>query len=364
MGRPELYSVAVELTPYCNQRCDYCYNAWRGSDPEPQGAEARELVLRRVRRLLDTFAIDHFTLTGGEPLAAAALFPLLELCAERGVPAQIISNGGLVTDALAARLATLRPRSVQITLNGPTAELHEAHVGRGHFEPTLAGVRHLTAHGIPVVGCVVVTRKNARHVGSTLELWRSLGARTIALSRFSPAGYASRHAAHLLPSRGDLVEAFEQAHPFAASGELTIACTMPVPPCAVEVERFPSLRFGYCPIGTSKQELALGSDGRLRNCTLFRDALGEVDIAHEGVDLTALLAAPVRSEYRRRAPEFCEGCLHVSSCGGGCGAAADWVRGDPRAYPDPFVDQHISDELGRELAFRREHGKTHLETIL
>ena len=24
-----VHSLAIELTAFCNQRCDYCYNAWR-----------------------------------------------------------------------------------------------------------------------------------------------------------------------------------------------------------------------------------------------------------------------------------------------------------------------------------------------
>src|SRR5689334_20161102 len=235
--RPKVYAVAIELTAFCNQKCDYCYNEWREDGGQSIVTGDREALVARVRRLVSTFDVDHFTLTGGEPFAHPGVFEVLDVLEEHGVRAHFISNGGVVTDAIARRLAPYRPLGVQITLNGPDAALHEAHVGPGHFDKTLRGIRVLRAAGVPVVGCIVVTRKNAGKVGEILELFRRLDVTHVALSRFSPAGYAARHAAQLLPARRDLITAFEQADPHGRTWA-TLSCTMPVPPCAVETERF------------------------------------------------------------------------------------------------------------------------------
>ena len=361
--RPKVHSVAIETTAYCNQKCDYCYNEWREDGALAGGG--RDKLLARARKLVDAFDLDHVTLTGGEPFAQQGLFDLLDLFRDHGIGVQIISNGGLVTSALAARLAPYRVRYVQITLNGPDRELHEAHVGKGHFEKTLAGIRELTSQGVRVVGCIVITKKNAARVAEILELFLSLGVRQISLSRFSPAGYAARHAALLLPSRSELITAFEQAEPFGRDRGMTLVCTMPVPPCALEVESFPNIGFGTCPIGTSMQELALGPDGRLKNCTLHSTAIGGVaDVLDENVDLASLLEAPEIREYRRETPEFCHGCIHERTCAGGCGAAAEWVVGHARKFPDPFVYQHVDDDLAARFERERRDGKTHLEMIL
>jgi radical SAM protein with 4Fe4S-binding SPASM domain len=195
-----------------------------------------------------------------------------------------------------------------------------------------------------------------------LTLWKELGARQIALSRFSPAGYATSAVAELLPSREDLLVAFKQAIPFAREG-MHISCTMPVPPCAVEVEELAPLKFGVCPIGTSMQEFALGPDGKLRNCTLHKTAIGGVsDILDDDVDLASLLQAKEITEYRARTPEFCHGCVHEKTCAGGCGAAAEWVLGDARAFPDPILWQHVDDEFGARLESARS-SRRRLEVI-
>ena len=351
--RPTIHAVALELTRYCNQKCDYCYNAWRD---EPQaGGAVDDCWSERVDRLLDTFAIDHFTLTGGEPFAYRGVFSIIERIRARGVGVQMISNGGLIDDAIARRLAPLGVRFIQVTLNGPERALHEEHVGPDCFDKTLEGIRALRRAGITVVGCIVLTRKNAAHVGAILARFRELDVRDIALSRFSPAGYGSQQVADLLPSIDDVTRALEQAELVAARGEQSIQSTMPLPPCAIEVERFPSIGMGVCAVGTTSQEFAVGPDGRVRNCTLHDAVLANAgDIADPETDLVELLRHDDVRRYRERAvPAFCRGCQHEHTCNGGCGAAARWVFGALGASVDPFVAQHTDDAFAGRLGKAR-----------
>lgn len=371
--KPKVYSVALEVTAHCQQKCSYCYNAWREDNGAGFEAGNAKKLHARVRKLLDAIDVDHVTITGGEPFARRDIFELLDLVKERGVGIQIISNGGLVDEDLAAKLAPYRVGYVQITLDGPSSAMHDEHVGgEGHFDKTLNGIKTLKNAGVNVVGCVVVTKKNAPHLAEILTLFKSLGVKHIALSRFSPAGYAARHAAELLPSRDDLLVAFRQAIPFAkAEGaeRMRLTCTMPVPPCAVEVEELAPLEFGTCAIGTTMQEFALGPDGRIRNCTLHGTGLGGAkDILDDDVDPAAIVTGADVREYKKTLPEFCVGCIHASSCGGGCGAAAEWVLGS-RKLPDPLVWQHVDDEFGERLAKERDEreatrAKKRLEVLL
>ncbi len=367
--RPKVYSVAIEVTAHCQQKCAYCYNAWREDNGAGMEAGSAKKLLARVDKLLSAIDVDHVTITGGEPFARRDLFELLDLVKAKGVGIQIISNGGLVDDALAERLAPYRVSYVQVTLDGPTAELHDEHVGgEGHFDRTIRGIAALRRAGVAVVGCIVVTRKNAALVAEILSLFQSLGIEQIALSRFSPAGYAARHAAELLPSRDDLLVAFRHAIPFARGErgkKMRITCTMPVPPCAVEVEELAPLEFGVCAIGTSMQEFALGPDGRLRHCTLHGTGLGGAkDILDGDVDPALVVSGAEVKEYKRTLPDFCEGCSHASTCGGGCGAASEWVLGS-RRMPDPLVWQHVDDDFGARLASEREalRARRRLEVI-
>src|SRR5688572_12115229 len=109
-----VYSLAIELTASCNQKCAYCYNAWREDGGRSVESGTTEALLSRVGKVLSAWTLDHVTLTGGEPFSHAGLFPLLELLGRHGVRAQIISNGGIITAELARKLAPYRVRFVQV----------------------------------------------------------------------------------------------------------------------------------------------------------------------------------------------------------------------------------------------------------
>jgi len=350
--RPEVHSIAVELTAQCNQKCSYCYNAWRDDGGAAQTAHDAELLLKRVDRLLTELTVHQFTLTGGEPLQSRALWPLLERLAATPIETQIISNGTLATERVATRLASFQVESVQISLNGPDEAVHARHVGEGFFQQTLSGIRALVGAGVPVVGCVVVTRLNAARLAEILDLWLSLGVHAIALSRFSPAGYATKQAAQLLPSRADLMQAFEQAQPYARDRDMRLSCTMPVPPCMFDVATYAPIEFGHCPIGTSAQQFALGTDGRLRQCPLYGAAISShEDIATSSIPLRDIIGGPEVARYREKVPSFCDGCVHADTCGGGCGAAAQAMLGaDSRRQPDPILWQHVDETFEKRLA--------------
>lgn len=347
MVRPKRYSLAVELTPYCNQKCGYCYNDWRDDAASSQAMPAADL-LPLIERAVTEVEFDHVTLTGGEPFARVELFDILAMLERRGLRALIISNGGLITEAHAVRLAPYRPLFVQITLNGPEAGLHEEHVGKGHFDATIRGIEVLVRHGVPVSGCIVITRKNARVVDRILDRFLGLGVTSVALSRYSPAGYASEQIAELLPSRTDLKVALELAEMHGKSRAMSLQATMPVPPCVIDTSAYPHVTFSSCPIGTEMQEFALGPRGELRNCTLHTEVIGDT----QKDSFADRVTAPAVARYRDVTPAFCEPCPMKAQCAGGCGAAAAAVLGDPRGL-DPFVGQHVDDALRAKLAAAR-----------
>ncbi|MFO0616261.1 MAG: radical SAM protein [Polyangiaceae bacterium] len=337
--KPLVHSIAIELTAFCNQHCDYCYNAWRADRGASIGTPALDVLLARIDRVLDAVAVEHVTLTGGEPLASHVLFPVLDHLRKRLVRAQLISNGALVTDAIAARLARYRLRSILVTLNGPDAATHEtstggADVAAARFDDTVGGIGKLRRAKVPVEGSIVITRRNAARVPEIVELFAALGVKKVALSRFSPAGYGTEFARALLPSPAEVREAFRGAAAVGRARSLYLFSTMPIPPCVLDAKEFPEIELHDCPIGRSGQEFALGLRGEVRHCALHRDAIAE-DVLDASVDLAKVLGPNDPHRYRAGLPAACAPCEHRETCAGGCGAAAVWATGG--MAQDPFV---------------------------
>ncbi len=351
---PGVRSVALELTTRCNQRCRYCYNAWRDQEQQPH----RELSLERLDnildRLLDEVELEQITLTGGEPLLHPRLHDIIERINRRDLGVSLISNGGLATAEVARRLAEQQVHGVQLTLAGGDAAEHDAVCGDGSFERVLRGIDRLSTAGVWVSGSLLVTAQSARGAGRVLRQFISLGVRGVAFNRFNPSGFALAAAQDLLPTRSQVIEALEAAEaladPEGGQDGLQLTCTMPIPACMVDEEKYPHVAFGSCSAGTLYGEPAVSPDGMLSLCTLQRHPVG--DLLQEG--LSALLESPAAQAFRAAVPEFCRGCLYEQSCLGGCGAAAQWAFGSASAL-DPFVAQHVLADYAERIGRPADH---------
>ncbi|MBM4039414.1 MAG: radical SAM protein [Planctomycetes bacterium] len=333
----KLRSVAFELTPRCNQRCLYCYNAWREEGAPVGGELSTGQVCGLVDKVLAEAELGHVTLTGGEPFLRADLLDIIGHVNARGLPVAIISNGRLVDDRLAAALAARDVAYVQVTLLGPDAATHDALCGAGSFDGVTRAAARLVAAGVAVGGSFLCTRRNFAAAGATLSLMRRLGMRDqVAFNRFNPSGPAAARVAELLPTRSQVLAALGEADAFTGAHGLRVHCTMPIPHCMADEAEFPNVEFGVCSAATEQAEYAVDPSGNLKLCTLQRRPVGNL-FEHGFCELVEGEAA---ARFRARRPAFCQECPHGPSCRGGCGAAAEWVFGDPNAL-DPFLAQHV-----------------------
>ncbi len=338
-SRPRLPSLALEVTPRCNQRCSYCYNAWRGEDKGAGAARVPELCVltELVDRVLEDADVGHFTLTGGEPFTRSDLLELIAHVNGRGCGVTLISNAGLVTAELARALTVLRVHYVQVTLTGATAETHDALCGGGAFEAACRGIRELADNGVAVGGSFLCTAENHGIALLTMGALFETGAtHHMAFNRFNPSGHALAHAARLMPTRTQVLTALSQAEAFAVQHDLPVVCTMPIPDCMIAHTDYPHVRFGACSAGTDKAEYAITGDGRLKYCTVHPRHLG--NLREERI--TTLIERSRREMADTRAPAFCTPCPRKQTCRGGCRAAALWAFGEPDAL-DPFLAQHV-----------------------
>jgi MoaA/NifB/PqqE/SkfB family radical SAM enzyme len=277
--RAQPLSASLELTYRCNWRCVFCYNPrhhdWRGLR-----GEEWLLVLDDLREL----GTLYVTLTGGEALAHPDFLRIARGVRERSFALRILTNGSLITEALADEIQALRPMGVEVSLHGSGPETHDRTTGTpGSFEAMLRGLDRLRARGVGLVLKTPLTRLNENEME---------GMKAIAEGR----GVPGRVDSALSPrDDGDLSPLAYRASPegvermfraLRAAGQLPheertasgINCGLGRTTLAVDPEGFvfPCLQWRKAPLGnvrrTPLRELWTGSSERLEAASVARAA--------------------------------------------------------------------------------------------
>lgn len=171
LAQAQPLSVHLELTYACNWACVFCYNPRRHDLRRLSGDEWVH-VLEELRAL-GTLTL---TLTGGEPLLHPDFFEVAGAARKRAFALRIFTNGTLVDDVVADRLAALAPAGIELSLHGGKAETHDRTTGRaGSFDAMMAGVSHLLARDLPVVLKTPLTRLNEDELEAMMTLAARLG---------------------------------------------------------------------------------------------------------------------------------------------------------------------------------------------
>jgi heme b synthase len=172
--QPQLRLVAWETTRNCNLSCVHC----RAS--ATCGPYEGEMDTQAAFRLLGQIAeVDRpiVILTGGEPLLRPDIFDIAEYGTSLGLRMVMAPNGTLVTAQTAAKMAKAGIRRISISLDGATAERHDAFRGvPGAFEGALSGIKRAKAAGIEFQINTTVTKTNLDQIPRILTLAETLGA--------------------------------------------------------------------------------------------------------------------------------------------------------------------------------------------
>jgi pyruvate-formate lyase-activating enzyme/predicted phosphodiesterase len=158
---------------HCNLACDYCAVA---SSPT---APARTLPADTISALVDEAVAAGFTelyMTGGEPFLHPDITDLLDHASTQ-LPTVVLTNAMLLRGRRAARLGDLADRklTVQTSLDGATAATHDGHRGKGSFQRTVDGIRHLVGLGFVPRVALTESPDNSAEIPAVAELLARLG---------------------------------------------------------------------------------------------------------------------------------------------------------------------------------------------
>ena len=120
------YEIHWDVTNGCNSKCAHCYNLGaqngrRGYAGAALSDEERSELLKALREQ----GVFRLVVSGGEPLLHPRIFDLLHEARSLGFQVVLYTNGLLVNEEAANRLAGLGLVSVEVSIYGASAATHE-----------------------------------------------------------------------------------------------------------------------------------------------------------------------------------------------------------------------------------------------
>jgi len=182
----DLRLIFWELTARCNLKCQHCRA--EAQEDYVQGELSAEEILRvaaDVRKTMDPILV----LTGGEPLVRPDFFQIASGCTKLFSRVALATNGTLVDESMASRIVACKVQRVSVSLDGATAETHDAFRGMpGSFEQALRGLDELKRAGVSLQVNATVTRHNEHELDALLDVALSHGADALHVFMLVPVG--------------------------------------------------------------------------------------------------------------------------------------------------------------------------------
>jgi radical SAM protein with 4Fe4S-binding SPASM domain len=311
---PEI--VGWEITSQCNLRCAHCFSA---ASRRPHD----ELSSDECRRIIDcmaTLGVVMVGWTGGEPLMRCDLEELTEYAWDRGIRSNVTTNGVLLDRARAQRLIAAGCHTIQISLDGSTAEMNRRIRGTSdeEFDLIVQAIRTAKDLGARVVMASLVSRENLEDARKMIELGKREQVDAIRFCGFTPTGRGKHSSVKdrlLFISASDGLLDFVHAAQDQSSVNVEFDVGFgPVPP-----------DYGFHECMAGMQTFYLKASGDVYPCTALAHRqflIGNVrkrplDEIWQSPEMHAMADFP-----RRQIQEPCRTCDNFVGCHGACRGSA------------------------------------------
>lgn len=182
--------VIWNLVRRCNLLCKHCYSISGDVDFDGELSTA-EVV--RVLGDLKAARVPAVILSGGEPLLRPDIYEIADHAKGLGLSVSLSSNGALIDDEHADRIAAARFDYVGVSLDGIGAT-HDRFRGRpGCFDASMAGIRRLHARGVKVGLRFTMTSDNEAEFDDLVALARHEDASKFYLSHLVYSGRGNKN---------------------------------------------------------------------------------------------------------------------------------------------------------------------------
>lgn len=177
--------VVWNVTRTCNLRCIHCYSS----------SEAKrypgELTTEEGMAFLDdlaAFGVPAVLFSGGEPLTRPDLFQLAAHARAKGLRVVLSTNGTLITEEVARKLAAMKFSYVGISLDGMEGTNDMFRGVEGAYHAALRGFRACTAAGQKVGLRLTLSRQNAQDLPRIFDFIEAQGIQRACFYHLVPSG--------------------------------------------------------------------------------------------------------------------------------------------------------------------------------
>ena len=348
----------LSLTGKCNLHCEYCFYA----DEMVGRSDLPTDCWLSFFEELKSHAVRNVTLSGGEVFMRPDLWTLIDAVIDARLRYSILTNGTLITEKTMAAFSVGRRRqrlnSIQVSIDGSCAAVHDASRGAGSFEKAVRGLRLLKAARFPLTVRVTVNRHNVDDLDNVARLLLD----DIGLPSFSTndamamgTGCTRQESIVLTPEQRPmamrtLVRLAEQYNGriSASAGSLALWRMFGemerAKATGEKTTRWNMGTLSSC--GCMFLKLAVHHDGMIVPCNMLAAAslgtIGETPIASIWRDHPLLKEMRGRRKLRMEDLPGCKGCEWAPFCNGGCPATVFSQTGDLyRANPDGCYRKYI-----------------------
>jgi AdoMet-dependent heme synthase len=309
MGVP--FSLHLDLTYRCNERCVHCY-----LDHNDHG----EMTTEEIKRVLAEAAeagTFYLTLSGGEPMLRKDFAEILAHAHKLTFATKIKTNGTLITPQMAQLLLENGVHEVQISVYSHRAEVHDDITKLpGSFERSIRAIKTLRAAGLNVVIATPLMRANLSDYPAVQVLASELGVPFTFDPTITPMIDGDQGVLEHRLEASDLHNLFRDA---SLVGDVAEFCKPPAPADAELLESVP------CSAGHSS--VYVSPYGELFPCVQFPVSCGNV---RKQPFLEIWQNSPKLNEIRdiRLKDLTCSSCEMLSGCTRCPGLA--YMEGDMR----------------------------------
>lgn len=195
--------VSIDVTYNCTMRCLHCFNISGEHTIAKDEMSDRELL--NVSEQVGEMRPTVVCFCGGEPLMR---FDIISDCCEviRNISKQqtqvnMVSNAELLTEEKVAMIKELRFSSVQISLDGASAQTHEWLRNKpGVFDKAVNALLLLKKYGVNSSVSCSPTKMNLHEVDKIITLCEELGVSSFRMQPLMPLGRANQSIGEYIPA--------------------------------------------------------------------------------------------------------------------------------------------------------------------